>query len=108
MPRTAVRIDVPVCRLCQREMDRAAFLRRGGSVDRGTRQWVAEAHALADRQQPMRLCLFRVGWRDAEPVGRMPQQQRIANWLPARGQAYTPCVIGERLEPSDEALPNLP
>src|SRR5829696_8934921 len=107
MPGAAIRIDVPVGRLRQRAMDLPAFVYRRRSVDGGTRQRMTESHALADGQQPLRFRLFRERRRDTEPVGGTPEQQRISDWLRRREQHQTPCVIGERVESSNEAVPDL-
>ena len=104
MPRSAVRIDVPIGRLRQREMGGPAFLHRRRPVDGGACQRVTEGHALPDRQQPVRLHVSGDRRLDAECFGRAPQQQRIAERLRRRQQRQTPRVVGERLELADEAL----
>ena len=104
VPRPAVRIGVPVGRLRQCEMGGPAFLRHRRPVDGGAGQRVAERHALADRQQPVRLDVTGDGRIDAEHGGRAPQQQRITERLRRRQQQQAPRVSGERLELPHEAL----
>ena len=104
MPRTTVRVGLPIGRLRQRQMDRAALLCRRRPVHRRAHQRMAERHPLADRQQPVRLRGLRGRRPDPEPLGRAPQQQRIADRLRRRDQQQTPRVVRERLESPDEAL----
>jgi hypothetical protein len=104
VPRTAIGIGVPFGCLRQGDMNGAAFRRRRRSVDGGARQRVTERHPLADRQQPVRLRLVRSRRPDGEPLGRAPQQQRIADRLRRRNQHQAPRFIGQRLDSSDEAL----
>jgi hypothetical protein len=104
MPRTPVRVGFAVGRLRQRQVDRAAILRRRRPIHRRPHQRMPERHSLADRQQPVRLSGLRGLRSDPEPLGRAPQQQRIADRLRRRDQQQTPRVIRERLESSDEAL----
>ena len=93
----------PVGRLRQREMGRPALGRGRGAVDGGAHERVAERHALADRQQAVGRVAGRRG-RDAEPLGRAQQQQWISERLGRRDEQQQPRLLGERLEPADEAL----
>ena len=104
MPRTTVRVGLSIGRLRQRQMDRPAILHRRRPVHRRAHQRMPERHPLADRQQPVRLRGLRGRRPDPEPLGRAPQQQRIADRLRRRDQQQTPRVLRERLESSDEAL----
>jgi hypothetical protein len=105
MPRTTVRIGLPIGRFCQRQVDRPAIRRRRRrSVHRRAHQGMAERHLPADRQQSFRLCGLRGRRPDAEPPGRAPQQQWIADRFRRRDQQQTPPVLGEQLETPDEAL----
>src|SRR5919202_2325128 len=64
---------------------------------------MAEGHALSEREQRVR---FRVrgGERDLESLGCSQQQQRIADRLSRRDQQQTSRVVGERLNPTNEAF----
>ena len=104
MPRTTVRIGLPIGRLGQRPVDRAAIVHRRRPVHRRTDQRMPERHPLADRQQALRLGLFRGRRPDPEPLGRAPQHQRIADRLRRCEQHQPSRVIRERLESPDEAL----
>jgi hypothetical protein len=63
-----------------------------------------EGHPLADRQQSLSLRVARCRRRDAEPLGRAPEQERIPDRLRRRGQQQKPRVLRQRLEPTDKAL----
>ena len=104
MPRATVGFDAAVGRLRQGQMDVPALLSGRRSVDRGAHQRMTEGHALADHQQPVGLRLCRGRRRDPEPLGRAPQQQRIADRLSRRDQQQTPRVVRQRLKPTNEAL----
>ena len=104
MPRTTVRIGLPIGRFCQRQVNRAAILCRRRPVHRRAHQRMAERHPPADGQQSFRLRGLRVRRPDTEPLGRAPQQQRIADRLRRRHQQQAPRVIREQLETPDEAL----
>ena len=85
VPRAAIRIDVAVGGLRQREVGGPALRRRRRPVDGRAHQRMAEGHALADRQQPVR----RVdrGEPDPEPLACALQEQRIADRLRRRDAA---------------------
>ena len=104
MPRTTVRVGLPIGRLRQRQVDRAAILHRRRPIHRRAHQRMPERHPLADRQQPVRLRGLRGRRPDPEPLGRAPQQQRIADRLRRRDQQQTPRIVSQRLESPDEAL----
>jgi hypothetical protein len=108
MPRPAIGIVLRIGRLRQRPM-RVSPLGQGSRlVDGGARQGVPEAHAIADRQQALRLHLLRGRRRDPEPLGRAPEQQRIPERLGRRDQQQAPGVIRKPLELPDEALLDVP
>ena len=104
MPRTTVWVELRIGRLRQGEVHRLALLLRGRSVDRRAYERVAEHHPLADGQQPF----GRVGagrrQPDAEALGRAPHQQRVVDRLRRRHEQQQPRLLGERLEPPQEAL----
>ena len=52
-----------------------------------------ERHPLADHQQPVHLVGIRGLQPDPEPLGRPPQQPRIADRLRCRDQQQTPRVV---------------
>ena len=64
---------------------------------------MTEGHALSEREQPVRLRVHG-GERDPESLGCSQQQQRIADRLSRRDQQQTSRVVGERLNPTNEAL----
>ena len=107
MPRTAVRVGLPVGRLCQRQMGGLAILECRRSIDGGPHQRMPEGHAIAEYQESARLP---VNPRDRDPhlLGSTPQKQRIADGLRRREQQETPRVDGERIESSNEALLDSP
>ena len=84
MPRTAVRVDVPVRRLRQRQVGGPPLLRLRRPVDGRAGQRMAEGHALVQRQQAVR----RVdrGERDPEALAGALQEQRIADRLGRRDE----------------------
>ena len=104
MPGTAVRVGLSIGRLRQRQVDRPAILHRRRPIHRRAHQRMPEHHPLADRQQPCRLRGPRGRRPNPEPLGRAPQQQRIADRLRRRDQQQTPHIVSQRLEPSNEAL----
>ena len=84
-------------------MDLPALLSGRCSVDSRAHQRMPEGHALPERKQPVRLRVHG-GERDPESLGCSQQQQRIADRLGRRDQQQTPRVVGERLNPTNEAL----
>jgi hypothetical protein len=74
-------------------MDRTAILRGRRSVYGRTDQRVSERRPLADRQQALSRDRICGRWSDAEPFGRAPQQQRIANRFRRRDQQKKPCIV---------------
>ena len=68
---------------------------------------MTEGHALSEREQPVRLRV-RGGERDPESLGCSQQQQRIADRLSRRDQQQTSRVVGERLNPTNEAFLDSP
>ena len=101
VPRTAVRVDLPVRRLRQREVGGPPVLRLRRPVDGGARQRMAEGHAVLQHQQAVR----RVdrGELDPEALAGALQEQRIADRLGRRDEQQTTCVAREGLEPPDVA-----
>src|SRR6516165_5466239 len=63
-----------------------------------------EPHPRPDLQQPVRLGGLRGGSRDREPLGRPPDQHRIADRLGRHDQQQRPRIGGQRLQPTSEAL----
>ena len=102
VPRTTIRIDVPIRHLRQRQVGRPALRPAGRPVHGRARQGMAEGHALLERQQPVR----RVdrGERDPEALAGALQEQRIADRLGRRDEQQASRVLGEGLEPPDVAL----
>ena len=98
MPGAAVGVDLRIGRLRQRQVHRPALLRRRRPVDRRAHQRMAERHPLADRQQPLGLGGGRRRGVDAEPLGRAPHQQRVADRLGRRDQQ--PAAGSRRAAPS--------
>ena len=64
---------------------------------------MAEGHSLAESQQPVG---FRINRRDrnAELLRSAQQKQQITDWLCRRKQQQTPRIVGDRGDPSYEAL----
>ena len=107
MPRATVGVDAAVGRLCQGQMDLPALLSGRCSVYGGAHQRMTEGHALSEREQPVRLRVHG-GDRDPESLGCSQQQQRIADRLSRRDQQQTSRVVGERLNPTNEAFLDSP
>ena len=84
MPGATIRIDVPIRHLRQRQVRRSPLRPAGGPVHGRARQRMAERHALADREQPVRR--IDRGERDPEPITRALQEQRVADRLGRREQ----------------------
>ncbi|HUO74576.1 MAG TPA: hypothetical protein VMU39_27645 [Solirubrobacteraceae bacterium] len=68
---------------------------------------MTEGHALSEREQPVRLCVHG-GHRDSESLRRSHQQQRIADRLSCGDQQQTSRVVGDRLNPTNEAFLDSP
>ena len=92
MPRTAIRIDGSVRFLPQSQMHSSALRRAGGPVRRRAHQRMAEGDTLALVEQPIR----RVdgGNLDPETLGRVLQEQGIADRLRGCDQQQKPRVFG--------------
>ena len=68
---------------------------------------MTEGHPLSEREQPVRFPVHG-GDRDPESLGCSQQQQRIADRLSRRDQQQTTRVVGERLDPTNEAFLDSP
>ena len=90
MPCAAIRIAVPIRRLCQCQVRRSPLPLVSGPVHGRARQRVAERHALPHRQQLVR-CVDR-GERDSEPITCALQEQRVTHRL-GRGEQQQPSRV---------------
>ena len=104
MPRAPIGISLGIGRLGQCEVHLTAVRNRRRLVDRRAHQGVTEPHQGAEVDQPGglgRSCGVRT---EPEPVGRAPQQGRVAHRLGRGSQQQSPGVVRKRLEPAQEAL----
>ena len=108
MPRPPVRVGLPVRRLGERQVHRAAGARGRRAVYGRTHQGVAERDPAADRQQAVVLRRGGGRGRDAEQLRRPPHQQRITDRLRSRDQQQQTRVLRERLEPTQVTLLDAP
>jgi hypothetical protein len=107
MPRATVGVDAAVGLLGQGQMDLPALLQGRRSVYGGAHERMPEGHALFKREQPVRLPVHR-GDRDPETLACSQQQQRIADRLGRRDQQQASRVVGECLDPANEAFLDSP
>ena len=104
VPGAPVGIELRVGGLRQRGVQRVPFLRRRRAVGRRAHARVPEPHLRADLEQPG-VDGGRRGLRiDAEPLGRSPHEQRLADGIGRRELQQPPRVGGQRVEPPPEAL----
>ena len=92
MPRTTIGVDLAIGHLRQRPWTADVRSHDAAPIHRRAHQRMTEHHPLADRQQPVRLRGFRGRRPDPEPLGRTPEQQRIADRLRRREQQQPPRV----------------
>ena len=85
MPGAAIGIDLRIGGSCKRLVRGSSLFGRRRAVDRRTQKWVAKGDPRAYLDQVVRLCGSRRLGRDAELVGRLPEQRRIADRL---GRGY--------------------
>ena len=104
VPGAAIGIDLRIGRLRQRPVRAPALLRGCRPVDRRAHERMTKPHPRAELEQT------RLGRRrrrlgaDPEPLGRAPQQHRLADRLGRRDQQQPLRLRRERLEPPPEAL----
>ena len=104
MPRAPIGIGLGIGRLGEREVHLTAVRNGCRLVDRRAHQRVTEPHKGTEVDQPGGLggsCGVR---SEPEPVGRAPQQGRVAHRLGRGRQQQSPGVVRKRLEPAQEAL----
>ena len=104
VPGAAIRLERGIGHVRQRAVHALALEVRGRPVDRRAHERMAEAHLRADVQQPgpRRGLERRAG--DPEPRRGAPHQRRIADRLRRRDQQQQPRLVGQLLEPPQEAL----
>ena len=95
MPRPAVGVELRVGRLGQRAVHLRRSPRRRRAVGRRAHQRMPEPHPCAELDQPRRLGRRRRVAPDPEPLGRAPQQRRVADRLGRRrAAAAAACSAG--------------
>jgi hypothetical protein len=104
VPRSAIGIDVWICRLGQRSVRLSPVAGRCGPIDRRPHQRMPEPHARAELDQPGAL-----GRRDRvrsepETPGRPPEHGDVAERLRSGGDQQPLRIARERMIPAEEAL----
>ena len=91
-------------RLGEGAMDLAPLARPGGPVDGRADERMTEHHAGSERQEAFRLGGVRGRLGDPEPLGRPPDERRIADGVARRDQQQPPRVLRKRRQPPPVAL----
>ncbi|WP_431899827.1 hypothetical protein [Nonomuraea sp. bgisy101] len=103
MPGTAVRVDLRVGDLRQREMDRPAILLLRRPVHGRPHERVTEDHPYVERQQPVGPVRQDRRRGDAEPFGGTPHQRGVADRLGGGDQQEQSGLLGQGFDPGQEA-----
>ena len=108
VPGAAIGINLPIGRLCQRAVRASSVFQGCRPVDGGANQRMPKAHVGPNLQEAIRLGGRRSPDADAEEGRRSPQQRCVAGRLCHREQQQLLRLAREPLDPSPEALLDLP
>ena len=108
MPDAAVRLQRPVGHLRQRVVHALTLGVRGRSVDRRPHKRMPEAHLRTHVQQVRPRRGIERRRRDPQPGRRPPHQRRVADRFRGRDQEQQASLVGQLLQPPQEALLDSP
>src|SRR6185436_5658452 len=104
VPCAAIRVDLPIGRFRQREVNLSSLGRLGRSVHGRPYKRMTERNRTVQSQQPFQLGCLHSRLRDSELLRRAPQKRWIAERLCRRQEYQLPCIAWEPHESPREAL----